>query len=280
MIPSKAEPMLPLSKSWLMRIGLLDLLSGRYMTIDFLEDQPVLSTDLQALLRASKQWLSGQTIDVGESGTLYRFLKFAAWNSGQDRQFIKHGTLLNRPITDDPSIVNLPLSELLKLDNGTSQWASAAVLLGNKEVPPSPMPFMLDLTYQALEHWQKSKEQNKHWVAKKDQTIRDQANAYFHWAKTNKIIFTPRQAEDYCFARAFGLISPEEGEARWPSLRQHESDRIAEMDVALNQTTVTSADHRVVQAIAMLKGNKVKFKHPEAVAKSWPLFWEVIKLTT
>ena len=31
-------------------------------------------------------------------------------------------------------------------------------------------------------------------------------------------------------ARAFGFISKEEGEEKWPSLRGHESDRIEEME--------------------------------------------------
>jgi 5-enolpyruvylshikimate-3-phosphate synthase len=71
-------------------------------------------------------------------------------------------------------------------------------------------------------------------------------------------------------------MTPEEGEAQWPSLRLHESDRIIEMEEALAQDTVTSADHRVVQAVAMRKGNAVSFSRPEAVAKSWPQFWQFL----
>ncbi|KPJ55780.1 hypothetical protein AMJ49_06350, partial [Parcubacteria bacterium DG_74_2] len=67
-----------------------------------------------------------------------------------------------------------------------------------------------------------------------------------------------------------------EGEKRWPSLRGHESDRIAEMEQALRQTEVVSRDHRVIQAIAMLKRNKVAIKYPDSVRKSWPQFWKFL----
>ncbi len=43
--------------------------------------------------------------------------------------------------------------------------------------------------------------------------------------------------------------------------------------------TITSRDHRVVQAIAMLgrvKGIALRFQFPNAVNKSWPQFWEFL----
>lgn len=172
---------------------------------------------------------------------------------------------------NDPNIVNYSLEELLKLDNGTSQWASAAILLGNKERIEDP-PFKLQLTYDAVEHWENKRLNDECWEPKYDETILRQAKAYLGLER-----FIAQQAEDYCFARAFGLISPEEGEKRWPSLKSHESNRIEEMEKALQQTGITSKDHRVVQAITMLKGDKVKIKYPNSVNKSWPQFWEFLE---
>src|ERR1019366_994697 len=137
-LPPEIEPLIPFDKSWLMRLGVIDLLLYCDDMATFLNHHENLSTDLQALARASEQWREGSPSDVGESGTLYRFLQFAAWDLGEDRTFIRRGTMEGRDITQDPSIVSLPLAELLKLDNGTSQWASAAVLLGNQETPPEP----------------------------------------------------------------------------------------------------------------------------------------------
>jgi hypothetical protein len=265
---------IPFDKSWLIRLGVLDLLHDRTQIDNFLEEhQAELSSDLIALQKALVQWRAHQPIDVGESATLYRFLQFAAWSRGEARQFIKHGTLCQRSITDDPRIVKLPLTDLLALDNGTSQWASAAVLAGNTQPPPASLPFKLDSTYQALAHWQSGGS----WQPRRDITIAAQAQAYLTWRQTGgKITFTPHQAEDYCFARAFGLITSSEGEKRWPSLHGHESDRIAEMEQALRERQVISDDHRVIQAIAMRRGKLIHFTHPAAVAKSWPQFWDFL----
>ncbi len=269
---------IPYDKSWVIRMGILDMLHG-YDDITALLDRGdnlSLGTDLQALNRAIKQWREGDEIDVGESGTVYRFLQFAAWKTGRSITFIKHGTLADRQITNDPSIVTLSIKELLNLDNGTSQWASIAVLMGNEEARLETAPFKLRLTYEALDHWRRARQQDRVWEARRDKTITRQALAYANWVATGTMIFVPEQAEDYCFARAFDLITTHEGEARWPSLRQHESDRIIEMEKALRQEVVTSADHRVVQAVAMRKGVAVTFAHPEAVAKSWPQFWDML----
>ncbi len=262
----------------MIRMGILDMLHA-YDDITVLldhEDQVSLGTDLQALNRAIKQWRQGNEIDVGESGTLYRFLQFAAWKTGRPITFTKHGTLTDRQIVNDPAIVNLPIMELLQLDNGTSQWASIAVLMGNQEARLESAPFKLKLTYEALDHWQSARQKHNVWEARWDKTIINQATAYSDWRATGKMVFMSEQAEDYCFARAFDLMAAEEGESRWPSLRQHESDRIIEMEKALAQEVVTSTDHRVVQSVAMRKGQAVTFAHPEAVNKSWPKFWEML----
>lgn len=276
-VPKALADFIPLDKSWIIRMGVLDLVNGHDDMITYLQTIPAdhLCTDLQALLRTSKAWNTGEDIDVGESGTLYRFLQFADWKQGGKRKFIKRGTLADRPITSDSSIVDLPIDKLLQLDNGTSQWASIAVLLSGDTTRPKESAYKLDLTYEALEHWQNQRKAGKRWEIRYDQTILNQTQAFLQWIQTGTMEFEPEQAEDYCFARAFDLMDATQGEKRWPSLRQHESDRIMSMEVSLNEQQVDSADHRVVQAVAMRKGTGVEFLHPESVAKSWPRFWEM-----
>ena len=147
--------------------------------------------------------------------------------------------------------------------------------MGNPERISNP-PYKLQVTYSAVEHWKTARNNGKIWEPKYDETILAQALSYLQWLKYGKIDFEPQQAEDYCFARAFDLMNAQKGETKWPSLRGHESDRIAEMEEALKQDEVISKDHRVVQAIAMLKGNKVKIKYPDSVKKSWPQFWKFL----
>lgn len=273
--------LIPLDKSWVIRMGILDLVNGSRQISDFLASQSDLGDDLLALQRAVSTWNSGEPIDVGESGTLYRLLKFASWKLGLNKKFIMRGTLPHRKITNDPEIINWPQSELLKLDNATSQWATAAVLLGDPE-RLTDVPYKLKLTYEAVEHWNN----NKPWQPKYDETILNQAFAFIGMKNGEEVQFAPEQAEDFCFAYTFGMVTAEEGEKRWPSLRGHESDRIVEMQTQLKNAQegriVNSNDHRVVQALAMwglLNNKKISFKNEKAVNKSWPQFWRFLTET-
>lgn len=263
-------------------MGVLDIING-YKDINiFLDKQNALSDDLLALKRASKIWSSNEAIDVGESGTLYRLLQFASWKLNLSKKFILRGTLKKRRVASNENIVNLPLNKLLTLDGGTSQWATAAVLLGNTE-KLTKRPFNLKLTYEAVKHWEKQRAKNLIWKPRHDETILRQAKTFLVLLRGRKAKFIPKQAEDYCFARVFNFISKKDGEKKWPALHNHESDRIIEMEKEIKNAKlgnpINSKDHRVVQAIVMWgKVNKksIKIKYPEAVNKGWPEFWNFI----
>ena len=274
---------IPLDKSWMIRMGTLDAIYGYEDTTLFLKRQSLLSDDLQALYCACRLWRTNEPIDVGESATLFRFLRFAAWKFGLDKKFILRGTLKKRRITDNPEIIHWPLADLLKLDNNTSQWASAAVLFGNKEIIDNP-PYKLKLTYKAVNHWREQRAKSQSWLPRYDQTILRQAETFLKILYGESVEFKPEQAEDYCFVRAFGFISATEGESRWPSLRGHESDRIRGMEKALNDFAankeIISNDHRIIQAIVMkakIENKNVLIKYPSAINKSWPQFWDFLK---
>lgn len=264
---------IPLDKSWIIRMGVLDLINHNDKTIKFLESQENLSDDLKSLLRVLKSW-NNEKVDVGESGTLYRFLKFISWKLGLNKKFILNGTLKERNICDNEKIVGWSQKELLKLDNGTSQWASAAVLLGDKE-RLEDAPFKLRLTYEAVDNWCKD------WEPRYDKTILKQVNTFIKLLKNKKNVgFILKQAESYCFARVFGFVNKEIGEKLFPNLKGHESNRLLEMEEQLKKDIVDSKDHRVVQAIAMfskIKGKKIKFLYPECVSKSWSQFWKFLE---
>ena len=103
---------IPLDKSWMIRIGFLDLINRYDDSIKYLKKQyNELSDDLKSLYNASIAWRGNKEINVGESGTLYRFLKFASWKLNLNKKFILKGTLKTRKICDDPKIINYPLKE-------------------------------------------------------------------------------------------------------------------------------------------------------------------------
>lgn len=277
---SKFKNYIPLDKSWIIRMGVLDMIHGRNEINKFLAKQKNMGEDLLALKRASQDW-NKKEINVGESGTLYRFLQFASWKLNLDKKFIKKGTLRNRKITSNPKIINYPLGKLLKLDSGTSQWASVSVLMGNS-TKPKKIPFKLATTYEAVRHWKN----HKPWVPKYDETIQKQAETFLKLLKGQKQKFKPAQAEDFCFAYIFGYISKKEAEKKWPALKGHESNRFIEMDDMIkkmdSRKTVDSKDHRVIQALvmwALVNDKKFKITYPDSVNKSWPQFWKFIKYT-
>jgi hypothetical protein len=277
--------LIPLDKSWIIRMGILDLIHGREDIHIFLSNQHDLSDDLLALKQVVKTWNTHKRINVGESGTLYRFLKYISWKDGLHKEFVVTGTLRGRKICSDSKIISMSQAELLKLDHETSQWASASALSGDEGRIASP-PFKLKLTYEAIDYWNKQRQKGVTWAPRYDETILAQADAYIKILKNECINFLPKQAEDYCFAFVFGYVSEQEGERRWPSLRNHESDRIKEMTLMLDRAKqggeVTSKDHRVVQAIAMwgqAKNFQIKIIYPDVVNKSWPQFWRFLACT-
>ena len=69
---------IPLDKSSIIGMGLLDIINGYKDIETFLGQQKILSENLLALKRASELWRTNEPIDVGESGTLYRLLQFAS----------------------------------------------------------------------------------------------------------------------------------------------------------------------------------------------------------
>jgi len=279
----KISQYIPLDKSWMIRLGVLDMVNGYDDIIKFLSKQEVLSEDLQALYRTARDYKNDKPLDIGESGTLYRFLRFASWKLKKEKKFILRGSLKNRKICNNPAIIKWPLEKLLTLDNGTSQWASASVLMGNTETVQNP-PYKLRLTYETVSHWNSRRNSSLCWLQRKDETIAKQADAYIELLKNRKTSFKTRHSEDYCFARAFNLVTPEEAKQKWPSLKGHESNRIEHMEEVIaradNQEIIESKDHRVVQAIVMrqkLRKEPIYIIDKIVVNKSWPQFWDFLE---
>jgi len=276
---------IPLDKSWLIRMGVLDLTHGYQDIGKFLANQENLGDDLIALKRVAEKWDTEEPLNVGESGTLYRFVQFYFWKNKIDREIIKEGSLLERGACNNPGIINWTLEKLLDLDGGTTQWASASIINGSTEKITVPRyKNKLQLSYDAVEHWNSQRNDNLCWEPKYDRTIEKQAIAFINYLKTGKIYFSINHSEDYCFGRAFELINKEIGENIFPQIRRHESDRLQEMEEALedavNYRQVFSEDHRVIQAVVMKSlgsKNKINVLNPQSVNKSWPQFWNFIE---
>ena len=281
------EQFIPLDKSWVIRMGVLDILNGYNDIVPFLEKQTDLGGDLKALKRVAEKWNTDEPLDVGESGTICRFVSFALWKLRMNRKVIKSGTLEKREICQNPEIVNWPIEKLLTLDGGTSQWATMSVLLGNQE-KPAQIPYFMTITYDAIEHWNNARKEGKVWEARKDPTIMGQTLAFLKLLAYGRCTLEERDLSDcdlYCFLRAFNFMSKEEGEKIWPHIKYHETDRLEGMEIAIaladKDGTIDSNDHRIVQAMVMRQiflKKPYTVKDPNAVNKTWPKFWEFIEL--
>jgi len=273
---------IPLSKYWSLRLGFLDIINETGLFIPQIENRDDLGDDAKKMIVISKEWRIKNEHNVGEGGALFRYLQFASWKYHLGKKFVKEGTLKDRKMCDNPEIVNWSIKKLLELDNNTPQWASVAILLGNKEEIPDN--YFLNLSKEALEEYNFARKEGRLCKLRYDETLLLQARAFIGALESGKVEYTPKQQDEYCFARVFGLIDREEGERRWPELRGHESNRLEEMEKMIGKyergEEIDSRDHRVAQALKMrafYDKKEIKFLFPRCVSKSWPQFWKFMK---
>ena len=256
------QKLIPLFKSWMIRMGCLDMVHGYDDIVKFVEttDLP-LNYDIEATAKAAKQWLAGeQSIDVGESGTLARFAKYANWKFGLGKDFIYHGTLKTRKIFDyDELSTNDTIDYLLTLDGGTTQVASAAITYGHTGTTSNLAALMyLQVSVEARPHYHERRAAGKTWDIRFDPTLGAQCEDFLSRIRTGEGTLDPDtiDCDLYLYMRALEIMSREEGENKWPHMTNHESSRFVEMDKQLNNyyagREITTKDHRVVSSIEEL----------------------------
>lgn len=287
---SAPERYLPLSKSRAIRIMFLERVNGRTDTANELFELNKTSQqpdDIIAMINACRVWENSPHISTGESGTAFRFLRFFGWKTDCRKSICRSGTANNRPIHMNREIVDWPIHRLLTLDNGTSQWASAATLCGDPTRIENP-PYHLAMTYQVIDEWRDCVAQGRPFVIGPDETIKRQADAFVGLCRQQKVTFQARQPEDFPFAHVvMKNMTVQRASELWPSLAGHESNRLTSVSKAWEKwearSEIDSGDHRVVQAVAMgaLKGSSANIiygstDHPEVVNKSWPEFWKFL----
>lgn len=275
----------PLDKSKIIRYCLMDYINGfSDHAIDFLNKH-----DLGDDLKRLKQFLENPDsdfINVGESATLWRFLRFITLKENKTCILYKEGTLKNRKLYEDKNIINKSLEELLnqKIDQGTSQWISAYMLYNhNKDYSNNyPLPFKSITTDNCIKIWYNTFNKKPRWELSdlKDNTIKKQME-FFHsifWLGHDDNQWFPEQAEDYCIGRAFNKLSMKQGENLWSQLKNHESNRLEEMETMMEYfekgfNRFRTKDHRIIMAIAMKIKLKEKNRNIFSIRQEIP-FWD------
>ena len=296
-IPAIPDGLLPISKSRAIRLlllGLRDHDDRVTKSLLRLSENIQLPDDVSRMWGACRFWHGQKNIHVGESATVLRFLWWFNQVQKAGKNFVRKKTLLDREITLDPEMLSWTIFDLLdksKVPEGTSQLASAASLCTPWQYVrvTTKCPHQLQITYQVLDEWNVYLKTGKLPEAGIDPTIEAQAKAFIRVNTGGEWQFEMAQQEDFPFAYIMlGEWALTEAKKQWPSLANHESNRFTEVEQAKNEwltmNTVSSRDHRVIQAVALfalLKGYKPKkikagIKYPEAVAKSWPAFYHFL----
>ncbi len=271
------EVLLPPEKSWYANLGYLALVEGNPIVIESLRSYGVLlSRDTMDMCASSEQILGGgREITVGEGGAWARKLAYGNAKFGWGLTIIKHGTLVGRPDEFMPELVDATVADLRKLNKGSSQLASAAVLSGNDEPEPDDAPYHLSMAYEARDFWEQWPK-NQLLPLRRDATLRRQTLSWLNWRRTGTFLLDLVQPEDYPIGRVFGVITPEQAlERGWGSLEGHESSRFFSVDDSIDLVAqglpVPYADHRILQALRFRHGWWPRFDHVDAISKSWPL---------
>ncbi|MBS3142951.1 hypothetical protein J4464_06200 [Candidatus Woesearchaeota archaeon] len=279
------ESYIPWDKSDAIRKAVLDIAMGNPPNPFF--QTPNLGDDLQATYRCALAWPNNEPLHVGESATLLRNLRYLTYLEERPREFVLSGSLRTRKVSDNPAMIHESLDDLMLRDGGTQQWAAAALLLEYPKRIHEHIPDEIKVyaSKEAFEHWILQIARGALWTPKKDATIAAQARAFYVARHGDAVRFTPTHSEDYCFARAFDLITAEEGQSRWGNkLANHETDRIPEMERSLllleNEGIVDTTDHRIIQAMCMRavwQRQTYEVVHPKNVGKTWPQFWDFLE---
>ena len=273
---------LPLSKSWAIRMIFLDMIYGKstgYKVINHFRKQKKsdLSNDINAAMRCAENYISGEhKYNVGNAGMVYRLLVYVMYGK---KYKLRMGDQLRKRLikrkereTLPKNLTALPLEKLIKL--GTSQYASASLLLGTE--PVHDLHPKCDLTIEARQVYFAN---DGEWISRHDEVIIGQLRHFLYGEKIENPI-----GEDYCYLRAFNIMTHAEGKRRLPELADHESDRLAVMEEicekGFDRLVNTDDDHRVFMAVVLKQislGLPIRITHKWCVRKSYPAFLKWVK---
>lgn len=187
--------------------------------------------DMEAAFRVSRQLKTGEPLEPGDSRTLLIMSRMLLYTKRIDRKIILTPMQERRNVEDDPAIADLPLMEMLKLSGGTTQWASAAILLQERhpdeiqkilQALPEEQRTMIRLTIDIKRRWLCYRALGRPFVIteqEKEQTLLRQASHYVTRLVTGaNLPFKPLHSEDAIYAVMSGNMTLEEAAELFPML--------------------------------------------------------------
>lgn len=264
---------LPLDKSWIKCLTILEMRVGLHGRVrDFLNTFPQdeMSDDVVACRELLNSWQEASDMLPVRN---FRSLAVALQAFLKTRQRNKSEILMGSQLRKR------------KLEDGyTSQHISAQILAGNPIILDewelrgmNKLPYHCKIAHEAniLASYSKNLK-----VYREDRTLAKQFTYFIQRLQGKDVRLKIDSAEDVPLAVAMGEMSVKTAGVKFPQLKNHETDRIKEMEYMLTNTDNTSKDHRIVMARAMqgvLKNGYAESPHyKSAVNKSFPMFWKYL----
>ena len=257
--------------------------NGTSIVTKFLDKFPYdeMSDDVRACKDALKAWKSGEShIPVRNFRSLAvatDMLIKQGWDKNK-RELLMGKELRNRVLYDENSSQKVSAIILTMNDNVMEDRILKRDSI-DKLIPQIQNAIVVKNIYKDMRVVQSTT------IYKEDETISRHFNYYIAKLCGKDVKLEIKSAEDIPLAYMMNEIELSEAEKRFPSLRNHETDRIRELEYQKRRLyikpSIYSTDHRVVMACAMAnnlqEGDFKKIGYDYSVNKSFPKFWEMLE---
>ncbi len=305
-LPDRLLPLATLwSKSNVIRLIVGGVPFGSTSVRDQLEagNYNILGDDIKAAVEVGHQ-LSDETrpsINPGDSRTLRieaEFLDMLQYSEDpklRPRKFVLSPMQKRRYTPVPKDLPRWALEDMLFLEDGTTQWASAAILLQDRfdearELIPDIRPnkrLMLEKSKSARARILGARALGKAVLLDErdyDMTFLRQDQAFYTSVVTGEAIrFEPLHSEDVYDAIFTGTITPKQAVKLFPQITRHEVNRYEEAIRLLNgdrKRPLNTEDHRAAMAaIKYLGYTKWTKTTVKAINKTRPQFFEMREAT-
>jgi hypothetical protein len=216
--------------------------------------------DIEAAIRVGRQLQDPEAVlQPGDSRTLLIYTRVHLYLRGIfDREIELSPMQAARNVEDDPEILGMSLLDSLGLSGGTTQWASALILLQGRddwEIKdllaniPQEQHYMILKSVRIRKELLQNIRQHRAFAltaADREQTITDEARHLYTRIVTGRNpLIVPTHSEQAALAVMNGSITLKEAERTFPMLGRHETNRITEIARVMDQEVIDTPDHRM-----------------------------------
>lgn len=266
-LPQDVEALLPyFGKSealrWIVHAGMQYGDPGPANELRAFADPHSYGEDIQAALRVHDEWVSGELLHPGDSRTLligtYTLMAMEELAGKPRREVALSPMQLRRSVEYSPDLPKWSLKRLGKLSGKTTQFASMAILLQDRDpdeidgylesLEPLHRP-MIEKTLRIRRDWLVTRVLERPFrftEADRELTILRQFQAFYTRIATGeRPVLAPNHSEDAADCVMNGDLTLDEAVDLFPMLAKHETPRHREIARVIEQGVIDTTDHRM-----------------------------------